>query len=200
VTEIVVPDYEAMIITGLTPNFPSQVNRSVWTGKRKVVGLPGGENWTGSLIVPDIATEIEERKWRAFLIALRGPQNWFRWYLPCNRHYGPKPRVNAATADGYSLPLDGMAASTRILSAGQFMTVPLPSGHNRLVCLAEDLVTNGSGQATAVFGPALGEVPANNAEVETGKPWIPLALTRPDVGLAYADAIAGLEFDVEEAK
>ncbi|MFN3474090.1 MAG: hypothetical protein ACK4ZW_08600 [Blastomonas sp.] len=198
-TEIIVPDYDAMVITGLTPNFPSQVNRSAWTGRRKVVGLPGAESWTASLTVPDIATEIEERKWRAFLIGLKGPQNWFRWYLPCNRHYGPKPRVNAASADGYSLPLDGMAVSTRILSAGQFMTVPLPSGHSRLICLAQDLVTNSSGEATAAFGPALHEVPADNAEVETGNPWIPLALTSPNVGISYSDSVAGLQLDVEEA-
>lgn len=198
-TEIIVPDYDAMVITGLVPNFPSQVNKSVWTGRRKVVGLPGGEVWTASLIVPDVATEIEERKWRAFLISLRGQQNWFRWYLPCNRHYGPMPLVNSATADGYSLPLDGMATSTRILSAGQLMTVPLPSGHSRLVCLTEDLITNSSGQATAAFGPALQEVPANNAQVETGKPWIPLSLTNPNTGISYSEGIAGLQLDVEEA-
>lgn len=199
-TEIIVPDYNAMTITGLTPNFPSRVNRSAWTGKRKVVGLPGGENWTGSLIVPDIATELEERKWRAFLVALRGPQNWFKWFLPCQTHSGAKPLVNNTPAPGYELSLDGMTPSTTILTAGCFMTVPLPSGHKRLVCLTEDMVTNSSGQAIARFGPALGEIPANNVEVETKAPYIPLALTNTNTGLNYQDAIAGIELDVEEAK
>lgn len=198
-SEITVPDYDNLLLDGLDLLSPSQVNRSAWTGRRKVVGLSGTEVWSGAATIDIMATEVEERPWRAFLFGLRGPQNWFRWNLPCNSHIGPKPLVAAGASDGYSLPLDGMTASARILKAGQFMTVPLPSGHYRTVCLTADLVTNASGEATATFEPALGETPDENDEVETVNPFIPMSLVEPRQGFFMQDAISGSSFAVEEA-
>lgn len=197
-TEIFLPDDGAMELTSLDLSVPAQQNRSVWTGRRQIIGLPGGEVWAARAGIFDIATEEQERVWRAFLLSLRGQQNWFRWPLPCNRHYGPKPLVNAAAGAGYTLPLDGMAASTRILRAGQFMTVPLPSGHWRTVGLTADLITNASGQATAQFEPALNEVPANNATVETGNPFIPFANADPGFSLSYSQSVSGTELSLVE--
>lgn len=197
--EITVPLPDELLLTRLALSSPAQVNRSTWTGYRKVVGLAGTEVWQGAVAIDGLATEEEERQWRAFIFALGGPENSFRWPLPCNIHIGPKPRVNAATGDGYSLPLDGMTPNTRILRAGQFITVPLPSGHQRAVCLTADLVTNGSGQATAQFKPALNEVPADNAEVETAFPFIPMAPVESVMSLGTAQGVSATSFDVEEA-
>jgi hypothetical protein len=112
VSEIAVPDPDNLLLDSLTLSSPAQVNRSVWTGRRKVVGMPGTETWRGKATIDSVATEDEERAWRAFLFGLRGPVNWFRWALPCQSHIGPKPTVDSGASDGYSLPLTGMQASS----------------------------------------------------------------------------------------
>lgn len=198
--EIDVPDYEGLLLDGLDLAAPAQVNRSPWTGTRKVVGLPGVELWTGRATIDQLATEDEERPWRAFLFGLRGPVNWFRWPLPCNRHIGPKPVVDAGATDGYTLPLTGMQPNARILAAGAFMTVPLPSGHSRAVCLTAELRADASGDATAQFEPALGEVPDAADTVETTDPFIPMSLTESRQGFALDQGVSGASFDVEEAR
>lgn len=106
-----------------------------------------------------------------FLSRLARRQNTFRIRAACQTHIGPPPVVDAGAGDAYTLPLKGMAVSTTILEAGQWMTVPLPSGYARLVCLTADLITDASGEATAQFEPALGEIPAEDAVVETAEPY-----------------------------
>ena len=200
-TLIALPNTDDIVLNG-TPRLsaPAQVNRSKWTGARKVIGMPGAETWTASVTIGPIATEEDERPWRAFLFALGGPENSFRWYLPCNRHLGGKPTVDTGASNGYTLPLTGMAASTTILRAGQWMTVPLPSGKYRAVCLIADLATDSSGKATASFRPALTETPTLGATVETGDPFIDFAPTGMVMGLDGEDGVSGTSFDVEEAR
>lgn len=198
-TEITVPDPEGLLLDELRLSAPAQVNRSAWTGRRKVVGLPGTETWRGKATIDMMATEDEERDWRAFLFGFGGQANWFRWPLPCATHLGPKPTVAAGASNGYTLPLTGMLASTRILKAGQFMTVPLPSGHSRAVCLTADLRADGSGNATATFRPALNETPTLGATVETTDPFIPMSPVESEQGFGMADGVSGASFDVEEA-
>lgn len=56
---------------------PAQVNRSGWTGRRQVLGLPGGAVWEAS---GEFVTRIGQANFyelRAFLAALRGPVNTF---------------------------------------------------------------------------------------------------------------------------
>lgn len=197
--EIAVPHPDELILSQLDCLTPAQVNRSAWTGRRKVVGLSGTERWTGTVELADIATEEEERPWRAFLFALAGPENWFRWPLPCQSHIGPKPVVAAGAGDGYSLPLTGMQPHARILHAGQFLTVTVPSGHARTVVLTADLRADASGAGTAVFRPALNEVPATGATVETTNPFIPMSPIESRVGLGLSNGISGTSFEVEEA-
>ena len=198
-SEIAVPDPDELILSGLRLRTPAQVNRSTWTGRRKVVGLAGTEVWTGQAAIDLIVTEEEERPWRSFVFSMRGPVNWFRWPLPCNSHIGPKPTVAASASDGYSLPLTGMQPNARILRAGQFMSVPLPSGHTRAVCLVSDLKADGSGNATAQFEPALNETPTEGATVETVAPFIPMSFVEPEQGFGMDNGVSGANFDVEEA-
>lgn len=197
--EITVPDYGALLLDGLELNTPAQVNRSSWTGRRKVIGLPGTERWTGQARIDLLTTENEERPWRAFLFGMGGPENWFRWPLPCANHIGPKPVVAAGAGNGYTLPLESMQPNARILRVGQYLTVPLPSGHFRAVCLLADLVTNGAGEAMAQNRPALNETPTEGVTVETVKPFIPMAPTEGLLGFSSSDGVSGAAFDVEEA-
>lgn len=192
------PDTEALTLASITPDVPDQLNRSIWSRKGKVVGLPGAEVWRLAATVGPIATEMEERPWRAFLHGLKGRQNHFHYPVACQRHVGPMPLVNAASSAGYSLPLDGMQSSTRILSAGQYLTVPLPSGHFRLVMLMADLITNSSGEATASLNIALGEIPADNAAVETAYPYVPVICTDGNPSLVYDEAVSSASLSLEE--
>ena len=198
-SEVIVPDPKELLLTGLRLRVPAQVNRARWTGRRQVVGLAGASMWLGQAALADIATEQEERPWRVFLFSLRGPQNWFRWPLPCANHIGPRPKVAAGASDGFTLPLTGMQPNARILKAGQFMTVPLPSGHQRPVMLTADLRADASGNATAQFEADLGEVPAQGVTVETVDPFIPMALVDPEQGFDLSNGISGTSFAVEEA-
>lgn len=198
-TEITVPDHDEIIVRSLDFDVPAQVNRSGWTGGRKVIGLPGAERWQGAIEIQDIATEADERKWRGFFAALRGVQNWFRVYLPCQSHIGPAPVVGSSPGNGYTLPLTGMQANTRILETGQHMTVLLPSGRYRAVRLTADLVTDGSGNATANFAPALSEVPDVGAAVETARPFVPVSATSTRLGFAMDQGVSGIAFEIEEA-
>ena len=198
-TEIIVPDPDELLLDNLELSSPAQVNRSAWTGRRKVIGLAGTQTWRGSVAITGIATEEDERPWRAFLFDLEGPQNWFKWALPCNNHYGPTPVVATDVGSGNSLALSGMAANTLILRKGQFITIPQPSGHARAVCLTADLRTDASGNATANFKPSLTETPAENATVETVAPYIPMAPVEAVMGLATQGGVSGTAFDVEEA-
>lgn len=194
-----IPDPDALILLGLTPVVPDQANRSIWTSRTQVVGMPGAETWSLRAAIEPLATEDEERPWRAFLMGLKGRQNNFYFPLPCQHHVGGKPKVNGATESGYELPLDGMAPSTRILSAGHYLTIPLPSGHKRCAMLMVDLVTNSAGEATAQLNFELGEIPADDAEVETGAPYVPVRSVNGGIGLSWENAIGGASFDLEEA-
>lgn len=197
--EITVPVPGDLQIDRLQLASPSQVNRSTWTGRRKVIGLPGIERWEGAVSIPPIALETDERQWRAFLFGLKGPANWFRLPLPCNQHPGSKPTVAAGATNAYILPLTGMTPNTLILRAGQFMTVPLPSGHFRAVCLTANLVANGSGNANAIFEPALNEAPILGATVETLSPFVAMAPVDTSIGLAMSDGVSAASFEVEES-
>lgn len=196
---LTIPDPAALILLSLTPVVPDQANKSIWSSRTQVVGMPGAETWALKAAIEPLATEDEERPWRAFLFGMKGRQNTFNYPLSCQSHVGSKPKVNAALSTGYTLPLDGMTVSATILKAGSFITVPLPSGHKRLVMLMADLVTNGSGQATAQLNFALGEVPADNAEVETLQPYVPVRSVGGGIGLGWENAVSGASFDLEEA-
>lgn len=199
--EVLLPsNIDALTIDEYDVNAPAQVNRSGWTGTRKVIGLPGAEMWTAKITLDGIATEEEERLWRAFLFSLRGQANWFRLLFPCQQHAGDRPTVRSGATAGYSLPLQGLAASTTVLTAGQFLTVPLPSGRHRMVSLSAALNSNGSGQGTAYFEQQLTEVPSTGATVESKAPFMPAALAQSTAGLSLSQGVAGRSFDLEEAR
>lgn len=181
----------------LDQNF--QVNRSAWTGRRRVSGMPGAQKWYARATVPYIATEDDERPWRAFLLSLRGPVHWFRFPVACSQRTGTNPQVRSGSTPFTTIPLDGLPNSATVLKAGQFMTVPLPSGRHRLVMLTADLVTNSSGEGTATFVPELMEAPAENATVETINPFLMAALMDSRQGWSLRSGVSTFSLDVEEA-
>lgn len=199
-SEITVPDQDLIIGKNWELDQPAQVNRSQWTRRRKVVALPGASLWTCTARIRIRPTEVTKRAWRAFLTALRGPANWFKLQAACNQRTGSNPTVASGAAIGWTLPLTGLPVSQTVLVAGQFMTVPLPSGFKALVCLSADLVSNGSGNATAAFNPALNEVATNGTTVETIDPYCMVALVKSQNGWSDENGLQSMAIKVEEAK
>lgn len=195
--EIVVPDTSELILRRLDLDVPTQLNRSAWTGTSKAVGLPGAERWLATVDIGDVATDDSERPWRAFLFALRGPQNWFALPLPCNNVAG-NVAVGSGTKLARSIPISGMPVSATHLTAGSFLTITLPSGAFRAVCLMADLVANGSGNGTATFEPELPEVPATGAVVFAAQPFLPARNTVTTAGFSWTQAVAGTTLELEE--
>lgn len=181
----------------LDQNF--QVNRSAWTGRRRVSGMPGVQKWYASATVPGIATEEDERPWRVFKIAMRGPVNWARLKVACSQRTGANPTVRAGANPFTTLPLQGLPANATVLKAGQYITVPLPSGRHRLAMLMADLLTNGSGQGTATFLPELTETPAIGTTVETIDPYMAVAFVDARQGWKLSDGITDMPLVFEEA-
>lgn len=195
---ITVPNPKQLIMTSLDVMVPDQMNRSVWTSRSQVIGLPGAEMWHITAELEPLATEKEERPWRAFVFNMRGRQNHFHFPLCKQCHIGPRPTVASGASNGYGVPLEGMVPSTRILDAGQFITVPLPSGHYRTCMLTSDLNTNEAGQAIATLNIALGEIPTGGTVVETATPFIPVVNSDNRVSFSYDGSLSGAQFALEE--
>lgn len=177
-----VPDDSLLLDVSVFLLEPDQVNRSEWTGRRKLTGLPGPERWTATCRLRPRWREVDKRPWRAFIRKLRGQRNHFHLRVLCCQRIGPNPTVGTGAGNGTQIPLTGMEPNSYHLRAGQYMTVPLPSGHFRLVELTEDLEVDATGNGTATFVPELNEFPAVGAEVETIEPFVPVNSTQSQNG------------------
>lgn len=180
---------------------PAQVNRSAWTGRSKVIGLPGIATWQMEATFVAQIGVAQGRPWRAFFMALRGQLNMFRVR---GVEAVQTAAANAAVRSGgdadTTLPLEGLPANATVLRAGDLMTVTLPSGHERMVCLIAPLVSNGQGQGTATFAPELGEVPIAGSTVEIREPWSLMRLSSEPPGWDVdAGQIYRFQVQAEEA-
>ena len=167
-----VPDPVRVILQSLSVDRPAQESRSEWTNTAKIIGLGGAQLWTGSAITRVFPNEASRRVWRAWLDDLEGIINTTDLRAACQQWAGPNPTVRVGAGNGRSLPLQGLPASTTVLVRGQWLTVPLPSGHHRLAMLKADLASNGAGEATATLNVDLGEIPATGATVESVNPYV----------------------------
>ncbi len=105
----------------------------------------------------------------AFVSNLLGGANTFYGYdpnatTPLGTGSGT-PLVNGSNQVGRSLVTDGWATGQTVLKAGDYFTV---NGEMKMV--SADVTSDGSGNATITFVPALRTSPANNA---------PLTITSP---------------------
>ena len=176
-----------------------QVNRSAWTGRRRTAQLPGVERWFANVQTDDIPTELAERAWRAFLVAAGAAPNTFRLPVACDQTAAASPLVQTTTNGGNTLPLTGLPPSETVLSAGQYMTVALASGHKRLVMLIAPLVSDSSGVGTATFLPGLAGQANGGVEVEISDPYLLAALTAPRQGWTTENGVTQFTLDCEEA-
>lgn len=180
---------------------PAQVNRSGWTGTRKVIGLPGAALWSAKgTFVPILGADAAD-PWIAFFIGLRGQANCFPLIAVERRQTSiANPVVDAGANAGKTLPLAGLPPYATVLGSGMRMSVPLPNGHVRLVVLQAPLVANAVGKAVAVFLPELSLVPTAGATVEIREPYSLVSQTNPESGWDVgAGQLYPFEMEAEEA-
>ena len=181
----------------------AQVNKSGWTGNSKGVGLPGAQCWTVSGQFVTIVGADRAKPWKSFFTLVSQPFRAFPIIaVEARQTLAANPSAAAGGGNADTMPLTGLPPSETVLGIGDMMTVPLPSGRYRLVCLSAPLISDEFGHAVASFGPELGEIPAAGATVEIGEPFamVRMASDTPagwdvDVGQTY-----DFPLSVEEAR
>lgn len=175
-----------------TLEVPQQINRSRFTGRRKVIGMPGTEKWLVQATVEPLATEAKARSWRAFTAALRGAENWFRFPAL------PSPQMSA----GFANPVvQNVVAGNRAVALstsagivpGMHMTINQVDGYLRLV------VVVGVVGAQVSFEPYLYRDPLVSSPVEVINPFGVMSLTGGNAGWDDSNGLTSFIFDAEEA-
>ena len=138
----------------------------------------GGSRWTASLSLPPMKRD-KAAVWQAFFLQLEGGANTFSGYDPDAA--APRgqasltpgtPAVNGANQSGSTLNIDGCPATVvNYLLPGDYFGV-----NGELKMVVAPVNTNGSGQATLAFKPALRNKPGDNAAVTLVKPTCVMAL------------------------
>jgi hypothetical protein len=144
-----------------TQRFESTLTKNV-----QRVLLPGAR-WTCTYTLPAMNRD-QMANWQAFLMELEGSVNTFYGFDPDGRT--PRgvaalnpgtPLVNGAGQTGSSLVIDGAPANvTGWLLPGDYITVS-----EQMVMVTAPVNTDGSGNATINFKPALRTSPTDNAPV-----------------------------------
>lgn len=139
--------------------------------------LLGGSRWVATFTLPAM-NAAQAAAWQAFLLSLEGGANAFYAFDPDRRT--PRgaatgtPLVKGGSQTGSTLDTDGWTASVvGILKAGDYFTV-----NGELKMLTADATSDGSGNATLAFKPALRSSPSDNA---------PLTVTSASCTMALAD-------------
>lgn len=152
---------------------------SIFTRQRQVVSLSGGtgDRWEGVLeMAPliDRPGSLELRTWWGWVNAV-GLYGDFTIQDPdyTGAQSGiASALVNGASQSGTSLACDGVTASVVVLRQGEYFQVG-----TQFFVVAADVSSNGSGQFTVTFKPALRASPADNAVVTLNNPQLLLKLT-----------------------
>ena len=129
--------------------------------------LLAGSRWKANFTLPRMK-RAQAAEWQAFFLRLDGGINTFYAYDPDGRI--PRgaatgtPLVAGGSQTGSSLNIDGATASvTNWLMAGDYFSV---NGEFKMV--TANVSTNGSGEATISFKPALRSSPADNTAILFG--------------------------------
>ena len=152
-----------------TQRFESPLTRAVQRVKLS------GDRWTATYTLP-VMTRAQMAAWQSFFLQLEGSLNTFAGFDPDART--PRgaatgtPLVNGASQTGSTLTIDGCAASvTNWLMAGDYF---VQNGQMHLLTAPAN--TNGSGQATLNFKPAMRTSPADNAPLTVTHCTVPMVL------------------------
>lgn len=147
--------------------------------------LLGGARWIATYSLPAM-NRTQAAIWKAFFDQLGGGVNTFNAFDPdCKTPRGAgggTPLVNGASQTGSSLITDGWPASTTVLKAGDYFSV-----NSELKRATADVLSDGSGNATISFKPALRNSPGDNAAIIIDKPTCTMALVDDMQGIWECD-------------
>lgn len=174
---------------------PAQVNRSGYTGRRKVVAAPWHGRWEGSIETAPLAL-ADAQAVRGFLAAMRGQVNTCRLRATeSGTSTGTAIKVYLAQSAGITtLNSYGWQPNSTVAKAGAMFTV-----NDQLCILTADAVSGGTGIAALSFEPPLRTAPAGDTVIEAGAPTALVALAESafewsaDLGPVYQ-----FSFNVEE--
>lgn len=173
-----------------TLDVPQQKNKSEFTKRTQVIGLPGAEGWLATAMVLPDASQIETRAWRAFVLACRGAENTF--HLPAEKPW-PKPAadpsVTAAVAGNRAVTV----SSTAEIAIGMYATVEQANGYFRLVGVV------GIDGSNVHFEPYLTGDPKIGATLRIIAPFCPMRLAGQALKLPNRARPTGFTFEAEEA-
>lgn len=146
-------------------------------GTVQTLGRPGAK-WFATLQFKTLDAD-DRAELQAFLVKLRGQEN--RVTLHDHSHtqrgaLGGTPLVNGASQTGSSLITDGWPIGTTVLKTGDRFAV-----NGELKIVLADVTSDGSGNATVTFEPALRASPANNDPITTSSPTATFMLSGPRV-------------------
>jgi hypothetical protein len=129
--------------------------------------LLAGARWVATYSLPAM-TRAQAAPWKAFFDLLEGSVNTFNGFDPDNKHprgtAGGTPLVNGASQTGSSIITDGWLANTTVLKAGDYFSF------GELKRATADVLSDGSGNATISFKPAIRSAPADNTPIVTATP------------------------------
>lgn len=184
-----------------TPPSQNQVNRSRWTGARKVLRLPGAGIWRVSAALKPISTEAEAWPWKAFLSVLEGEANTFPMPFACEQYPADGVTVKSGGVQGAAgaVRLQGIDPAGQLaLRAGQGMTFEYPNGKRQLVVLTQPLVADSNGEAVAFFRSNMRQDAPPGTRVEVRNPYAEMSMASP-VPIVENEGIYTVAFDAEEA-
>jgi len=158
--------------------FNTMIHTSPLTGYVQTVGLTGAR-WTAQITFagqsPENAATIE-----AFIVSLKGQQNRLALYNlarpSVNGTGNGTPLVAGGSQTGTSINTDGWANSETVLKAGDMIGI---GGELKMV--TADVTSNGSGEATISFEPAIRTSPSDNSAVDITAPTALFILTENEI-------------------
>jgi len=137
--------------------------------------LLGGARWTLTFTLPKMQRD-KAALWQAFLLACEGGANTFYGFDPDAK--APRgaatgaPVVSGGSQTGSTLTITGCTPDiTGWLKAGDYFTV-----NSELKMLTADAATDGSGNTTLSFKPALRNSPLDGAAITVQNPTCIMAL------------------------
>lgn len=169
-----------------------------------------GNLWTLDVTLPPMhETDPDAEAWATFLMDLGGMAG--RFYAGDPRNISPRgsagvtpgtPLVNGADQSGKTLAIDGAPASaTDYLKLGDYFAYDTPTGRRKMHKLTAAATTNGSGQVTLAFTPAIEERPADNAPILLSPATTIMMLADDDQGeVVYNEPFYRISFSAIEAR
>ena len=163
-----------------TQRFESPITKAVQRSRL------GGGRWVATYTLPRMK-RAEAMLWKAFFLKCEGSAYTFNAYDPDATSplgaWTGTPLVNGASQTGSTLAIDGCAAAVFGWGmAGDYFSVG-----GELKQLTQDADTNGSGETTLYFKPALRSSPADNAAITFEQATCEMVLTDDQQGAWKCD-------------